>query len=135
MMRISTVNSAKLLSASQISNGKQDLRGSVNDHLSIRAGDFVEVRSKEEILSTLDENGQLENLPFMPQMFQYCGKTFRVYKRAHKTCDTVNKPAGRRMSNAVHLEGIRCDGQANGGCQAGCLIFWKVAWLKKTSDN
>ena len=26
----------------------------------------------------------------MPQMFEYCGKRFKVYKRAHKTCDTVN---------------------------------------------
>lgn len=105
----------------------------MDDNLSLRAGDIVEVRSQAEILSTLDRNGRLENLPFMPQMFQYCGQRFRVYKRAHKTCDTVNEPAGRRMNNAVHLEGIRCDGQAYGGCQAGCLIFWKVAWLKKAS--
>src|SRR5262245_7050350 len=35
-------------------------------------GDWVEVRSKEEILRTLDKSGRLEGLPFMPQMFQYC---------------------------------------------------------------
>jgi hypothetical protein len=55
-----------------------------------RAGDWVEVRSKEEILKTLDKNGRLEELPFMPQMFDYCGQRFRVYKRARKTCDTVS---------------------------------------------
>ena len=55
-----------------------------------RAGDWVEVRTKEEILRTLDKKGQLDGLPFMPQMFNYCGKRFQVYKRAHKTCDTVN---------------------------------------------
>jgi hypothetical protein len=38
---------------------------------------------------------------------------------------------GRKMANAVHLEGLRCDGAAHGGCQAGCLIFWKEAWLKR----
>jgi len=48
----------------------------------------------------------------------------------HKTCDTVNKTGGRRMTNAVHLQELRCDGQAHGGCQAGCLLFWKEAWLK-----
>jgi len=36
---------------------------------------------------------------------------------------------GRRVKQAVHLE-TRCDGSAHGGCQAGCLIFWKEAWLK-----
>ena len=35
------------------------------------------------------------------------------------------------MTQAVHLEGIRCDGSAHGGCQAGCLIFWKEAWLRR----
>ena len=37
------------------------------------------------------------------------------------------------MENAVHLEGVRCDGVAHGGCQAGCLIFWKKSWLKRVS--
>jgi hypothetical protein len=66
----------------------------------------------------------------MPEMFQYCGKRFRVFKRAHKTCDTVFPIRGRRMAHAVHLE-TRCTGDAHGGCQAGCLIFWKEAWLKR----
>jgi len=38
-----------------------------------RAGDWVEVRSKEEILRTLDKNGRLDELPFVPQMFGYSG--------------------------------------------------------------
>jgi len=94
------------------------------------AGDWVEVRSKEEILRTLDANARLDGLPFMPQMFQYCGQRFRVYKSAYKTCDTVSGDyTGRRLPDGVHLN-LRCDGQAYGGCQAGCLIFWKKAWLK-----
>jgi hypothetical protein len=55
----------------------------------------------------------------------------RVYKRAHKTCDTVNITGGRKLKNAVHLEALRCDGEAFGGCQAGCQLFWKEAWLKR----
>jgi hypothetical protein len=97
--------------------------------LTLRAGDWVEVRSKQEILRSLDKQGSLDGLPFMPQMFEYCGKRFRVFKRAHKTCDTVNPVAGRRLDSAVHLE-LRCNGKAYGGCQAACLIFWKEAWLK-----
>jgi hypothetical protein len=95
----------------------------------LRVGDWVEVRSKEEILSTLDNNGQLEGMPFMPEMLAFCGKKLPVYKRAHKTCDTVFPIRGRRVDRAVHLE-TRCDGQAHGGCQASCLLFWKDAWLK-----
>ena len=100
----------------------------------LRAGDWVEVRSKEEILRSLDKRGRLEGLPFMPQMFDYCGKRFRVYKRAHKTCDTVNPIASRRLKSGVHLE-LRCNGQAYGGCQAACLLFWKEAWLKPIGEE
>ena len=102
--------------------------------LKLSAGQWVEVRTKEEILTTLDQNGQLEGLPFMPQMFQYCGKRFQVFKRAHKTCDTVFPVRGRKMANAVHLE-IRCDGRAYGGCEAACLIFWKETWLKRLNGK
>jgi hypothetical protein len=99
-----------------------------------KTGDWVEVRAKKEILRTLDANGHLEGMPLMPEKFAFCGKRFRVYKRAHKTCDTVFPTRGRRVSSAVHLE-TRCDGSAHGGCQAGCLIFWKEAWLKPVKSN
>lgn len=95
-----------------------------------RAGNWVRVKSAEEILATLDERGRLEALPFMPEMLQYCGKKFRVFKSAHKTCDTIKESKNRSMKSSVHLEGLRCDGAAHGGCQAKCLLFWKEAWLK-----
>src|SRR5262249_51212493 len=63
-----------------------------------------------------------------------CGRRFQVYKRAHKTCDTVFPVRGRRVANAVHLE-TRCDGSAHGGCQASCLLFWKLDWLKPVGDG
>lgn len=99
--------------------------------LRLKAGEWVEVRSKKEILATLDEHGRLAGLPFMPEMFQHCGQRLRVFKRAHKTCDTIGPSKGRKMTEAVHLEGIRCGGDAHGGCQASCMIFWKEAWLKR----
>jgi hypothetical protein len=95
-----------------------------------RQGDWVEVRRREEILATLDSTGRLGGLPFMPEMFQYCGRRFRVWRRAHKTCDTVQLTGGRRLLDAVHLENLRCDGSGHGGCQADCLLFWKDAWLR-----
>jgi hypothetical protein len=103
--------------------------------LNLRVGELVEVRSEAEILATLDEKGELENLPFMPEMLQFCGQRFRVDKLALKLCDTINWTGMYRMRNAVHLAGARCDGQAHGGCQAGCLTYWKEAWLKRVEAN
>ncbi len=98
--------------------------------LNLRAGDQVEVRSEEEILATLDDKGELDCLPFMPEMVKYCGQRLTVASVAHKLCDTMTRSGMRRMQDAVHLTGVRCDGQAHGGCQAACLTYWKTAWLK-----
>lgn len=99
--------------------------------IGLRAGDCVVVRSKEEILATLDERGRFDNLPFQSEMFALCGQRMRVSKVAHKTCDNIMKTGGRRMLDAVHLEGARCDGAAHDGCEADCVYFWKEVWLKR----
>jgi hypothetical protein len=31
----------------------------------------------------------------------------------------------------VYLDDLRCDGSGHGGCQAGCKIYWKEAWLRR----
>lgn len=107
----------------------------VFSRLDLKAGEWAEVRSRDEILATLDENGRLDNLPFMPEMLQHCGRRYRVYKRADKTCEYTRSWSIRRMTNSVHLEGVRCDGSGHDGCQAGCLIFWKEAWLKRATSD
>ena len=103
--------------------------------LDLKIGELVEVRPPSEILASLDERGRLDALPFMPEMLQFAGKQFRVSKRAFKTCDQVKNSGMYRMERTVHLEGLRCDGSAHGGCQAGCLIFWKEGWLKRAGDD
>jgi hypothetical protein len=103
--------------------------------LGLKAGDRVRVRSKEEILRTLDADGKVDGVPFMPEMLRFCGQEFPVRARAHKVCDTIDWQQFRRMENAVHLAELRCDGSAHGGCDAGCLLFWKEAWLSRVDDG
>lgn len=99
-----------------------------------RAGDRVLVRPPEEILSTLAADGTLDRLPFMPEMLDWCGKSFRVQRRVEKTCVDLKPPAwGERQrfpaNDVVILDGPRCDGRDHDGCKHGCRIFWKEAWL------
>jgi hypothetical protein len=101
---------------------------STDDAGGFRRGDVVTVRSLDEILATLDADAKCDGLPFMPEMVGCCGRSFRVFRRADKTC--VEGVGMRQMSNTVFLEGLRCDGSAHGGCQRACLFFWKEAWLK-----
>jgi hypothetical protein len=98
---------------------------------SLHVGVVVEVMSPEEILATLDEHGEAESLPFMPEMLKFCGKRFYVDRVAVKACDTITNSGMYRMHNAVHLDNVRCDGSAHGGCQAACNLYWKEAWLRR----
>jgi hypothetical protein len=98
-----------------------------------RSGNLVSIRSKEEILASLDSNGAYEELPFMPEMVPFCGKTARIYRRADRTW--VDGDGMRRLKNSVLLEGLRCNGSAHDDCQRQCLFFWKEAWLKASNDE
>jgi hypothetical protein len=101
----------------------------------LKAGDWVEVKTKGEILATLDQNGCLDGMPFMPEMLAFCGQRHEVYKRAHKTCDFTKGMDSRRLEHAVHLRESRCDGAAHDGCQAECMLFWHEAWLTPASGS
>ena len=100
----------------------------------LRPGDLVEVKAPDEILQTLDADGALDHLPFMPEMVELCGKRFPVSRRVMKTCytglnlyDTMRR---FRSDDVVTLDGVRCSGAAHDGCQKACLIFWREAWLR-----
>jgi hypothetical protein len=101
----------------------------------LRPGDLVEVRSAQEILATLDANGAVEMMPFMPEMIRHAGKRYKVSHRVDRICDTIGRTGSRRMRATVYLEDVRCDGSLHGGCQAGCKVYWKEAWLRRVDDD
>jgi hypothetical protein len=99
----------------------------------LRRNDVVEVRTPAEILATLDEDGCREGTPFMPEMLRSLGRVFTVTARVERACDTINQTGARRMRDTVILDDLRCDGFSHGGCQAGCRLYWKEAWLRPLS--
>jgi hypothetical protein len=105
--------------------------------LKLRPGDLVEVRTPDELLQTLDAEGTLNQLPFMPEMVEFCGKRFRVSKRAFKTCYYGTHAGLRkfRTDDVVLLEGLRCSGAQHDGCQKACTIFWREAWIRRVEGT
>lgn len=98
-------------------------------------GDRVRVRALPEILATLDSGHCLDALPFMPEMARYCGQEARVFRSVDKIYDYGGRKDMRRMSDCVTLTGLRCDGSAHDGCQAGCALLWKTAWLESVAGD
>src|SRR5690348_7330630 len=103
--------------------------------MNLKTGDWVEVKFPLEIAATLDSDGTLDGLPFMPEMVEYCGRRFRVLRWAEKTCfeaapyNYVIREL--RGDDVLFLEGLRCTGADHDGCQRLCLFFWKTAWLRQ----
>jgi len=108
-------------------------------HAWFQAGDWVRVRTSEEVLSNLDSDGELRGLPFMPEMLSWCGKTYRVERRVERTCVDVTppRPGNRRFpaNDVVFLDGPRCDGSAHDGCRRACKIFWNENWLEPAASG
>lgn len=95
-----------------------------------KRGQWVRVRSWEEIQLTLDLDGSLEGLPFMPEMAKLCGSRFRIARFANQVCANVGTVKIRKLEGVVVLNVDRCDGQFHGGCEMGCDLLWKTQWLE-----
>jgi hypothetical protein len=108
-----------------------------HDTLRLRPGDLVEVKAADEILQTLDQDGTLEHLPFMPEMVEFCGRSFRVARRVTKTCayGTYSTMLAFDTDDVVILDGLRCSGADHDGCPKACVIFWREAWLRKVANG
>jgi hypothetical protein len=120
--------------------GKRMLGSEVNNKprppkeskLGLRPGDWIRVRSEEEIRSTLNPTGHLGGLKFMPEMWRFCGQELKVFKRVQKILldttgemRTINRPT-------YYLESAYCDGAFHGGCDKSCFLLWREEWLERT---
>ncbi len=101
----------------------------------LKPGMPVRVKSATEIAATLDGQGTLEGLPFMPEMLQFCGKRFVVAARLDKTCVEGCGVRQFQRGDVFILEGVRCDGQSHRGCAVSCAVLWKRAWLSGDSRD
>lgn len=108
--------------------------GPIRETLDLAPGELVEVRSIEEILTTLDHNRRNKGLRWMTGMRQYCGKRYRVHKRVERIMLETNGEL-RNMKNTVLLQGVMCDGAAFGGCDRSCFHFWREVWLKRVPEQ
>ena len=99
----------------------------------LKPGDLVRVRSKEQILQTLDKDNRLEGCYFMDEMWQYCGSQHRVLKRVEHFFDERGAKF-YRARNTVLLQDMFCSGKLGNfmpRCDRNCYIFWREDWLEK----
>jgi len=100
------------------------------DVLALKKGETVTVKTKDEILATLDKNGKNRGLGFTPEMLKYCGKRLSVLNPVTRIIDEESGEA-RQISNTVILENARCDGRYHAKCPRKCYLLWREMWLNR----
>ncbi|MFN0127703.1 MAG: hypothetical protein ACKV19_13560 [Verrucomicrobiales bacterium] len=101
------------------------------ESLGLQPGEWVQVRSLEEIQRTLDTHARNRGLQFSYDLAPQCGRVFRVRSRLDRIIvEGTGKMA--TMKNTVLLEGALCPcQQVVGGCPRLDHIYWREIWLRR----
>jgi hypothetical protein len=102
--------------------------------LNLQPGELVQVRSKEEIMATLNRNLKNRGLFFDDGMALLCGRTFRVVQRVERLIEEKTGKMLRMRHDCILLEGAVCNGLMSGsriGCSKASFLFWREIWLRR----
>ena len=100
----------------------------------LQPGDLVRIRSKEEIMATLNEKLLNRGLGFEAEMARFCGRTARVARRVNRI---IEEPTGRMIEMkypCIVLEGVVCEGAYNASCPRGIPSYWREIWLERLPE-
>jgi hypothetical protein len=100
-------------------------------HLDLVPGELVRIKSREEILATL--NGDLLNrgMGFDAEMSRFCGRTARVKARATRCVDERTGRMLTMKNPCIILEDIVCEGAFNANCPREFVCWWREIWLER----
>ena len=102
--------------------------------LGLQPGDWVQVKSREEIEETLNDQGKNRGLWFDREMVPFCGKTFRVRRRIERLIDERTGKMVGLTSDCVTLDGAVCSGEQSFGrwfCPRKIYPYWREGWLRR----
>ena len=102
-------------------------------HLNLQPGEWVQIKSKQEIQQTLDPLGRNRGLVCDHGMCTFSGGRFQVRNRLEKM---IAEPTGemRRLEATVILDGLTCFcWNVVGGCPRDDFIYWRELWLERVA--
>jgi hypothetical protein len=104
------------------------------DNLDLRTGDLVRIKSKEEIVATLDTTNRNRGLSFDGEMSNYCGRTARVRARVNRLIEESTGEMIDIKSDAIILEGVVCAADYHRFCTRAIYPYWREIWLEKVDS-
>ncbi|MFD0887989.1 hypothetical protein ACFQ08_25900, partial [Streptosporangium algeriense] len=105
-----------------------------NATLDLKPGELVRIKSKEEIVKTLNQDLLNRGLGFEEEMARYCGQTARVLSRVDRCLDERTGEMLEMKSSCIVLEGVVCAGAYNVSCPREFVPFWREIWLERVEE-
>lgn len=103
--------------------------------LDLQPGELVRIKSREEILATLDSHLLNRGMGFDAEMSRFCGRTARVKARATRC---IEESTGRMLTMknpCIILEDIVCEGAFNASCPREFVCWWREIWLERVVQD
>jgi len=100
----------------------------------LQPGERVRIRSKAEIMRTLDAGLRNRGLGFEEEMARYCGREARVLRRVDRCIDERTGRLLQMKNPCIVLEGVVCEGAYNANCPRGIYAFWREIWLERVDE-
>ncbi len=107
-------------------------------NLNLQPGDWVEVRSPEEIAPSLNERGLTRGLTFDAEMIPYCGRRFQVKDRVERIIDERDGHMIDIKSDCLILDGVVCSGEHSIGhwfCPRAIYPYWRENWVRPVDQS
>ena len=105
------------------------------ERLNLQPGELVEVRSKEEIMATLDKTQRNRGLWFDSEMLPYCGGIYRVLRRVNRIVDEKTGKMVNMKNPCIVLEGVVCKSDFHRLCPRAIYPYWRENWLKRAVNT
>jgi hypothetical protein len=101
------------------------------EHLDLQPGELVRIKSREEIMATLDGNLLNRGMGFDAEMSRFCGRTARVKARATRCVDERSGRMLTMKNPCIILEDIVCEGAFTANCPRQYVCWWREIWLER----
>ena len=106
--------------------------------LNLQVGEWVRVKSFDQVLATLDINNKNRGLYFDAEMVPYCGRSFRVLKRVKRIVDEKTGKMMHFKNPCIILDGVVCQSRYS-ECRLFCprsiYSYWREIWLERAANG
>jgi hypothetical protein len=105
------------------------------DRLGLRPGDRVKVKSRDEIVETLNTRNRNRGLWFDREMLSFCGGSFRVLRIVGTLIEEKTGRLVKLKNSCVILDGVTATGERYRFNPQNDYILWREVWLRRVDDS